>query len=218
MGQQLDLASFPQDPAVEQNELAQELADLERRSLCARLYVRGHTQREISARLKIGLGTVNRDLQAIRSEWLESSLVDFNEAKARELAKIDHLETAAWQAWERSREDSQTLKASTTKGRTKKDGGALPDLAKTEKTVKGQTGDPRFLERIGWCIERRCAILGFDAPKKTENRFEGQMTLAGMLGLVTYAAPIPTAKPANVLDIEAEKAKLLAGDSEGILE
>ena len=42
---------------------------------------------------------------------------------------------------------------------------------RTEKSATRQTkelvGDPRFIDGILRCIERRCAILGIDAGKKT---------------------------------------------------
>ena len=37
-----------------------------------------------------------------------------------------------------------------------------------EKTSMGQAGDPRFLAGVQWCIERRCKIIGIDAPTKSE--------------------------------------------------
>ena len=44
-----------------------------------------------------------------------------------------------------------------------KDGQPLPDLKKSAKVSKGQAGDPRFLERVCWCVEQRCKILGLYA-------------------------------------------------------
>jgi len=35
--------------------------------------------------------------------------------------------------------------------------------------VKGQSGNPAFLRGIEWCINKRCDLLGLDAPKKLEN-------------------------------------------------
>ena len=31
---------------------------------------------------------------------------------------------------------------------------------------EGQAGDPRFLDGVLKCVERRCSILGLDAPKQ----------------------------------------------------
>src|SRR5262249_40491485 len=85
---------------------------------------------------------------------------DLNTAKQRELAKIDGLEAAAWQAWERSCQDAETLHSGALKGRTDTEGKPLPDVQKSYKTVQGQTGDARFLELVHSCIAQRRKILG----------------------------------------------------------
>ncbi len=90
-----------------------------------------------------------------------------NTAKQRELAKIDGLEAAAWQAWEQSCDDAETLHSGVLTGRTDKDGKALPDVQKSWKTVQGQTGDARFLELVSSCIAQRCKILGL-MPSRPE--------------------------------------------------
>lgn len=82
--------------------------------------------------------TISRDIKTIQQRWLESSVRDFDEARAAELAKIDNLEIANWSQFEVSKES--------TKG----------------------TGDPRFLQGVQWCIDRRCKLLGLDAPTKQE--------------------------------------------------
>jgi hypothetical protein len=106
--------------------------------------------------------TVTRDLQYLYKEWQESSLVDIDKAKARELAKVDRLEREYWQAWEHSCKDAETVRQEGTK--TEK--GIQPD--KIVKTAKGQAGDPRFLVGIQWCINKRCEIVGLDAAIKQE--------------------------------------------------
>jgi len=105
--------------------------------------------------LGVGQTTVSRDIKALQDQWLESSLVDFTAAKATELAKIDNLERIYYDAWERSCEDAETT--------TKK---AVEDGKKeATKTTKGQVGDPRFLNGVQWCIDKRCKIFGLDVIK-----------------------------------------------------
>jgi hypothetical protein len=72
----------------------------ERRLQVAEYYLKGARQSEIAEWLKVGQATISRDLKAIQAEWLKASLVDFNEAVAKELAKIDNLELAYWGAWD----------------------------------------------------------------------------------------------------------------------
>jgi predicted transcriptional regulator len=132
----------------------------------ADLYLRGRLQAEIAEQVGISQSTVSRDLKALQGEWLRSALMDFNEAKARELAKIDHLERTYWAAWQRSQEDAET---EATKAIDVKDGKRY-EVA-TQR--KGQAGDPRFLQGVQWCIERRCKIIGVDAPDRHEHSGTG---------------------------------------------
>ena len=110
---------------------------------------------------------ISYDLKKIQETWRESALIDIDEAKARELAKVDRLEREYWDAWERSCEDAETIRQ---EGRPPEEGEkGKPE--KVVKTSKGQAGDPRFLAGVQWCIERRCKIIGVDAP--TEHKLSG---------------------------------------------
>ena len=58
----------------------------------AQHYLQGQTQYHIAHVLGLSQAQISLDLQAVRQAWLDSSLRDFNEQKAQELAKIAHLE------------------------------------------------------------------------------------------------------------------------------
>lgn len=135
---------------------AEEEAD--RRNI-SRLYLKGLYQVEIAKELGISQSTVSRDIQYLIDEWKKERVYDINEAKARELAKIDNLELEYWDAWRRSKEDAETK----TKKAVKTPEGVRQEQ---QEQYKGQAGDPRFLQGIQWCIEQRCKILGVEAPKK----------------------------------------------------
>jgi len=140
--------------------------DRDRREI-ADLYLKGHTQAEIAAYINadknraytLSRQMISYDLIALRKLWLKSSLIDIDEMKANELAKIDHLELEYWDAWKRSQDDAEEIKELLVE-----DIGIIP----VERKLKGQAGDPRFLQGVQWCIERRCKILGVDAPSKAE--------------------------------------------------
>lgn len=125
------------------------LAILERRKKVAARYIRGETQWEIARAFEVTQATVSNDLKAIRAAWLAEAVRDMDEIKARELAKVDACEEQAWKAWTRSQEDAETLRAR-----------MRGDTAETEKIKKGQAGDPRFLDLVLKCVEKRCLILG----------------------------------------------------------
>ena len=129
------------------------------RAEVARLYLEGRTQADIGAQLGLSRQQIGYDLGAVRQEWLQSSLVDFNAKKAEELARIDKLEREYWSAWEASKQDRQT---STTEQTT----GAEGERLKAAIRKTDQTGDPRYLAGVERCIEQRCKLLGLCAPQK----------------------------------------------------
>lgn len=126
---------------------------LERRKNVASRYVRGQTQWEIARAFEVSQATISLDLKAIHAEWLESAVRDLDARKAMELAKVDEVERQAWVAWARSMENAETKREKVKIGA---DG-------ETIKISKGQAGDPRFLDAVLKCVERRCKILGVEA-------------------------------------------------------
>jgi len=130
----------------------------------AKMYLRGELQADIAKDTGLTESMVSRDLKALQDEWRASSLIDIDEAKAKELARIDELERTYWQAWARSQEDAEIERTKVTDG--------LKEGKRYEagKETKGQVGDPRFLQGVQWCIERRCKVIGIDAPTKQEIR------------------------------------------------
>ena len=125
------------------------------RQTIAERYLRGDYQEAIARDLGISQQQVSYDLKAIRAAWLASAVRDFDAAKAQELAKIDAVEREYWLGWERSQKPKEIeYSEDTSKG------------LKSGKRREGQAGNPAFLAGILTCIERRCAILGLDAPKR----------------------------------------------------
>lgn len=131
-----------------------ELGVTGRRKEAARLYLEGHTQAAIGERLGVNQSTVSRDLDAVRQEWKDNAVHDVGEVKAKELAKLDALEVQHWEAWRRS-VGTHVKTTKTVKGRKVETVTVSEDLA----------GDPRFLAEVLACVERRCKLLGADAPK-----------------------------------------------------
>jgi hypothetical protein len=131
------------------------------RKRIADLYLKGWLQVDIADEIGVDTSTVSRDLKAIRGEWLQSTLMDFNEARAHELAAIDNLEITYWQAWQRSTENKEVEASKVIEG---KDGQRMEAQTRSE----GQAGDPRFLQGVQWCIERRCKLLGLDEPNRLD--------------------------------------------------
>jgi hypothetical protein len=130
-------------------------AILNRRKEVAAAYLRGEYQSDIAARFGVTQQQISKDLSSIRAAWLASAVRDFDAARAQELAKIDAVEREYWRAWERSQEDKEIeFEETGIKG------------SRSGSRREGQAGNPSFLAGILTCIERRCAILGLDAPKR----------------------------------------------------
>lgn len=126
----------------------------------AKWYLQGRPQADIAEELGVSRPQISYDLKAIQKEWLKSSLIDFNDAKARELAKIDNLEITHWQAWDRSNKAKRT-ETTTVRG---EDGETISITIKEEQL----TGDKRFLDGVESCIDKRIKIFGLAAPIKQE--------------------------------------------------
>lgn len=130
------------------------------RANIAKWYLQGRPQADIAEELGVSRPQICYDLKAIQKEWLKSSLVDFNDAKARELAKIDNLEITHWNAWDRSNKAKRT-ETTTVRG---EDGQTISITIKEEQL----TGDKRFLDGVESCIGKRIKIFGLAAPVKQE--------------------------------------------------
>lgn len=135
-----------------------------RRQQVAAAYLRGEYQADIAVRFGISQQQISLDLKAIRAAWLASAIRDFDQARAEELAKIDQVESEYWQAWERSKKDKEIA--------VQEGGGDIdpqtkrPRIKKLSLRKEGQSGNPAYLQGILTCIERRCKILGLDAPTR----------------------------------------------------
>lgn len=143
-----------------------EMELLNRRYRVARMYMEGRPQHEIAAVVGVTDGVVAADLGRIREEWRKLSLLGIQERTEQELAKLDHVEAVAWEAWGRSCKDGEVVTERTESARVSVKGGKAPQhiLVPTrtvqERTVRGSSGDPRFLDRIAWCVETRLKMLG----------------------------------------------------------
>ncbi|OPZ76108.1 MAG: hypothetical protein BWY79_01776 [Actinobacteria bacterium ADurb.Bin444] len=112
-------------------------------------------------------------MKHLHGEWLKQATENIATLKARELAKVDGLERTYWAAWERSCREAKRKSLKTegtiTREITDPDGSTrfvqqVP--AEQVLTTEERVGDKRYLEGVQWCIDRRCKILGVDAPLK----------------------------------------------------
>jgi hypothetical protein len=160
----------------------------ERRTLVAALYCEGVSFETMAKQFQVTHETIRADVREIRKAWLERSVANYDQRKAEELAKIDRLEGEAWEGWHRSCRLLEITRTRTESVRqvpvrpkpvkgepppkqppksSRTSHVMIPIRTSTEVTVKGQTGDPRFLEQIAWCIETRLKVMGALKPDVT---------------------------------------------------
>lgn len=139
-------------------------------AIISAMYLQQSTQAEIAAHFlalhntgkrpyMLSQQTISNDLKEVQKRWRDSAALNMNEAKERELERIDVLEREYWQAWEASKKDATLTRQ---KGVKPKEGEIVPSEATIEK--RGQTGNPAYLAGVQWCIEQRCKLLGINAP------------------------------------------------------
>jgi hypothetical protein len=114
----------------------------------AKMYLEQMTQREIAAELGISQRVVHRDLAEVRRRWRESSIIDMNEARVRELARVDQLERMYRDGYERSCQEKIVT-------RVEREGNTIKTIVQREQLI----GNAAFLNGILHCIDQRCKIL-----------------------------------------------------------
>jgi hypothetical protein len=139
---------------------------LERRKRVAAKYLQGMSQWEIGRQLGVTQQCIAKDVQALEKEWLASSLVDIDAAKAKELARVDRLERVAWGAWRRS---CQKKEKATTRLEKKLDEDTQKAKTVTSKATELRDGSPEYLRRVEWCISKRCELLRLNPPQRLEH-------------------------------------------------
>lgn len=147
----------------------------------ARLYLLGYTQAAIAQALNLNISTVRRDLSIVEEKWTKAGVMNLNEMRLRELTRIDILEFEYWQEWQKSKEPLKSKTAKQTKragqgkngkraeGENEESAGLIDvestALVKTEERL----GNPAYLAGVERCIEKRCKLLGLNAPERTTN-------------------------------------------------
>lgn len=138
----------------------------------ARYCPEGTELKEGGVRYTLSQQSISRDILIMQQRWMQSSLINFNQAKANEIAKIDELEREAWIAWKRSIGEHRTETKEEMPRRKKRSADAPSGMVQAMRVVKSVTktetlnGDPHYHDTIKWCIDRRSKLLGLDEPLK----------------------------------------------------
>lgn len=130
----------------------------ERRAKTARMYQQKRTMRQISAELKVSLGTVHSDIQAVLNGWRQFARQSVADLIVLELARLAHREADIEVEWEKSKGDL----TETATGRRTNTSGTF-DTAAVKK--RQRNGDPRLAALLLKCWEMRCKLLGLLRPE-----------------------------------------------------
>lgn len=133
------------------------------------MYLQGKTQADIASILGLARQQIGYDLAVIQRRWREDTAINMDEAKQKELARVDVLERTYWDAWQRTLDEktkTRTEQSSVTGEVDKK--GKQKGSAKAVIEKETMLGNPAYLAGVMSCIERRCKMLGLDAPVKNE--------------------------------------------------
>jgi len=143
------------------------------RARIAEWYLKGKTQAWIATELSriyypdrapISQQQISLDMKAIIQGWKEVALKDVVELRQAELEKVNRMENEYWDAWERSCANKQTKAARKRLGKDADAGNTVQSV-----TDESRDGNPAFMAGIQWCINKRCELLGLNAPTKSQN-------------------------------------------------
>lgn len=188
------------------------------RAETARLLRRGFSTHKIAERLGRSSETTHRDAVAIRAEWAARRKHSTDEHFGRMLDALDELENEAWEAWERSKVAAERTRSESSEDDIPARGSgakATPATTVTKRKAvvdrRHRDGDPRFLEVIMSCQERRAKLLGLDAPpRKSEEqeRDEAQGYVRVRLDVLRERSPLIAKARAFLLEAGYEDAEI----------
>src|SRR3990167_7285338 len=83
------------------------------------MYFSGQPQKAIADRLGVKPQTIGYYLGKLNVIWQAKHAEKLDAHKARELARLDHVEREYWRAWERSQADAETATQEQADGKTR---------------------------------------------------------------------------------------------------
>jgi hypothetical protein len=123
---------------------------------------------------------VGYDVKELYKRWREAYLDDIDTLKGREIRRIDELETAYWDSYSRSLGSTSSYREEVIEMMTtdKLEVEGEQEESPKKRTLRSRKfqdvrdGEVKFLNGIQWCINKRCEILGLNAPLKSEMTFD----------------------------------------------
>lgn len=177
-----------------------------------RLLLKGWSFQQIAQLQERSRQLVTADIKVIERRWREAAVANFNEIRQAQLARLDLLEREAWECFERSkrpkrnsRDRRRQLPALSTRvfedaleaAGEDEDEDDGPKSIRVElehqESIVERDGDPRWLERIAWCIQERNKLYGLYPDKEDSTRRE----IETVSRVVVYLPPNSGGAPAQ---------------------
>jgi hypothetical protein len=117
------------------------------------MYLKGYNFNEIANEVEMDWSCVKGIIDESRKIWIERHNRSLSELTAEQLARIDRVESRAWESYELSRKDYSEKQSSSGSN----DKGAFTSERKTKRK---QSGSAEFLSIILNCVKQRTELLG----------------------------------------------------------
>ncbi len=121
-------------------------------TICS-MYLQGYTFNEIAKSVDLHWSVVRDVVEESRKIWMERHDRSMSELTSEQLARIDRVESRAWESYDLSRKnylEEQESSGSNDKG----------TFSSTRKTRRKQIGSAEFLNIILNCVKQRTELLG----------------------------------------------------------
>lgn len=150
-------------PALSARDRRRQLAEdtvMQSTEAICQLYLQGYSFMEIAKVVSLSSVTVRQTIEESRKLWIERHDRALSDLVAEQVAKIDRVESRAWESYEESRK--QYIEQQSTSGSNDKG-----TFHSNKKTKRKQIGSAEFLNIILNCVRQRSELLGLN--KKTED-------------------------------------------------
>lgn len=132
------------------------------------MYLQGYTFNEIAKNVDLHWAIVRDVVDESRKIWMERHNRTLSELVSEQLARIDRVESRAWESYELSRKnylEQQDSSGSSDKG----------TFSSTKRTKRKQVGSSEFLSIILNCVKQRTELLGLAKRDEDDSLRTGSM-------------------------------------------
>jgi hypothetical protein len=164
-----------------------------------KLWVLGHSQRDIAAKFGITQQQVCHDLKEVRKRLLPLTADEMNEARSARLLDLAVIKLEYLEEWERSKKDKETQfqEKSTTpvRGNGKGKKGAWEDRTKAALRREGRCANAAYLNGAVKVVQEECRIAGLYAPTKLKHEGGDKPAQLQLVEVVQVVRPSPKPEP-----------------------